>query len=211
MNERTDERNDKRRLGVILISLVVVLALAIFFYNMYRDRVNPNTGEVSSTTMAQTEITTPSSADDEYGTLVAALATAPNISMQDAQGKTFTLADFKGTPVVLNFWYSGCPHCKKEMPAFAAAHKQYSDKVKFIMLNDVKAERNSDDGKKYIESSGFTFPVFYDTEGNAMNMYGLRAYPATIFIDANGKIVNKHIGEITEANLVQNIKTLLGE
>lgn len=207
MNENTHE---KKRLGITILGLVIILALAILVYNMYKDRVNPNTGEVSSQTVANAEVTEASNVDGEYGTLVAALATAPDFSMQDASGKTVKLSDFKGTPVVLNFWYSGCPHCQKEMPTFASAHKQYSDRVKFIMLDDVSAERNRDDGKKYIESSGYTFPVFYDVDGNAMNMYGLRAYPATIFIDANGKIVDKHIGEITEADLMKNIQMLLG-
>ena len=207
MNEHA---NDKKRLGITLIALVIIIALAVLFYNMYKDRVNPNTGEVGAQTMGNSAITIPETADD-YGTLVVALATAPDISMQDASGKTVKLSDFKGTPVVLNFWYSGCPHCKKEMPAFASAHKQFGNQVKFVMLDDVKAERNSDDGKKYIQSAGYTFPVFFDTEGNAMNMYGLRAYPATIFIDANGKIVNKHIGEISEADLTKNINTLLGK
>lgn len=208
MNENTHE---KKRLWITLIGLVIVLVLAIMLYNMYKDRVNPNTGEVTAPAMAGAEISEAANVDDEYGILVAALATAPDISMQDASGKTVKLSDLKGTPVVLNFWYSGCPHCKKEMPAFDAAYKQYGNQVKFVMLDDVKAERNRDDGKKYIQSSGFTFPVFYDTEGNAMNMYGLRAYPATIFIDAEGKIVNKHIGEMTEADLVKNLKTLLGQ
>ena len=78
------------------------------------------------------------------------------------------------------------------------------------MLNPVKPERSSDGGKNFIQSSGYTFPVFYETEGKAVTQYGLRGFPATVFIDAQGNIVSRNVGAITQEKLNENLKALLG-
>jgi thiol-disulfide isomerase/thioredoxin len=155
------------------------------------------------------EVSTASNTDTQD--VAAMQSQAPDFTMQDASGKTVKLSDLKGTPVVLNFWTSWCSYCKEEMPYFESAYKQYGDKVKFVMLNVTRSERNSDDGKNFVKDSGYTFPAFYETEGKAMTLYGLRGFPATMFIDANGNIVKKNIGAISEGDLNNNIKALLGQ
>jgi len=207
VNERTS--NDRKILGVVIAVLVVIIAGALLAYNMYVDRVDPVTGKTADAAQTMAEVVTPS--DSAAQDVVVMAADAPAFKMEDADGKTVNLSDFKGKPVVLNFWTSWCHFCKDEMPYFEAAYKQYGDKVQFIMLNVVNSERNSEDGKNFIKSSAYTFPVFYETEGEVMALYGLRGFPATVFIDANGNIIDKNIGAITQKNLNKSIQTLVGE
>lgn len=190
--------NDKRKLVIVVATLVVVIAASVAVYNTYKDRVDPMTGQVTEASQAMSDIT------------VAALAKAPDFTMEDANGKTVKLSDFQGKPVVLNFWTSWCGYCKEEMPYFESAYKEYGDQVQFIMLNNAKSERTSGAGQAFIKSSGYTFPVFYETAGQAISLYGLRGFPATIFIDADGSIVSRNFGAITQEKLTQNIKSLLG-
>lgn len=191
--------NNKKVLAVSILALVVVIAASVAVYNVYVDRVDPATGAITdaSETMAEVEAFAATAAQD--------------FTMQDASGKTVKLSDFKGTPVVLNFWTSWCSYCRTEMPYFESAYKQYGEQVQFIMLNPVKSERSRDGGKTFIKESGYTFPVFYETEGKAITSYGLRGFPATFFIDASGNVVDKNLGAISQAKLNEMIQSLLAK
>ncbi|MEA4932402.1 MAG: TlpA disulfide reductase family protein [Lawsonibacter sp.] len=195
--------NNKKRLAVAIVALVVIVATSVAVYNVYKDKIDPVTGTISETLAEASDV---SISEQAMATTV-----APDFTMQDANGKTVKLSDFKGTPVVLNVWTSWCKYCKAEMPYFESAYKQYGDQVQFIMLNAVKSERSSDGGKNFIKESGYTFPVFYETAGTATTLYGLRGFPATIFIDASGNIVEKNIGAISQAKLNEMIQSLLGQ
>lgn len=197
--------NNRKNLAVAIVALVVIIATSVAVYNVYKDKVDPLTGTISDTSQALAEVSDVSISEQAMATTA-----APDFTMQDANGKTVKLSDFKGTPVVLNFWTSWCKYCKDEMPYFESAYKQYGKQVQFIMLNPEKSERSRDGGKTFIKESSYTFPVFYETEGKATNLYGLRGFPATIFIDANGNIVEKNIGAISQSKLNETIQSLLG-
>lgn len=197
--------NNRKNLAVAIVALVVIIATSVAVYYVYKDKIDPITGTLSDTSETLAEATDVSISEQAIVTSV-----APDFTMEDANGKTVTLSEFKGTPVVLNFWTSWCRYCKAEMPYFESAYKQYGDQVQFIMLNASKSERSSDGGKTFIKESSYTFPVFYETEGKATTLYGLRGFPATIFIDANGNIVDKNIGVISQEKLNEMIQPLLG-
>lgn len=183
---------EKKNLAMVITALVVIIAASLIFYNVYKDRIDPTTGEITQT-------------------LAVSKSEATDFIMQDANGEEVKLSDFEGTPVVLNFWTSWCSFCKSEMPYFESAFEEYGDKVDFIMLNVVQSERNSEDGREFIEESDYTFPVFYETEGEVTALYGLRGFPSTVFIDEDGNIVKRVFGEISEEELSENINTLIEE
>ena len=190
--------NEKKKLGVVVLSLVVVVALSVLLYSIYKDRVDPMSGKWTATS------------SDAAMTIAAVNEAAPNFTMEDANGNTVQLSDFKGKPVVLNFWAASCSYCKSEMPYFESAYREYGDQVQFVMLNVVGSERSQNDGRDFIRDSAYTFPVFYETAGKAMGLYGLRGLPATFFIDTDGTVVQTSIGAITETKLDSSIQALLG-
>ncbi len=200
--------NDRRKTTLIVAVLIVTLAVSFAVYSVYKDKIDPMTGKISNASYLLSKISVEQPPDPDE-TMASIASVAPNFIMQDAEGNTVELSSFKGKPVVLNFWTSWCSFCKAEMPYFESAYKEYGDQVQFIMLNPVKSERSRDDGRNYIKSSDFTFPVFYETEGKAMSMYGLRGFPATIFIDKDGKITAKNIGAITQDKLNKSIESLI--
>jgi len=212
VNNHRNLTNNHKNLTIVIAVLVVVIAASAMIYSVYKDRVDPLTGKISSTTKTESEVS-PASNFESFNSqeVAASVSKAPDFTMQDANGKDVLLSSFQGTPVVLNFWTSWCSYCKAEMPYFESAYKQYGDKIKFVMLNPVKSERSSEGGKNFIKESAYTFPVFYETEGKSMNLYGLRSFPATVFIDANGNMIEKTIGAISEDKLQENIKSLIGQ
>lgn len=199
---------DKSRLAVTITVLLLTMIVSAAIYNTYKDRVDPATGELTKT--AQLEDQVPVSPDAPES--LDALATkAADFTMQDADGNDVLLSSFKGKPVIVNFWTSWCSYCKTEMPRFEEAYKKYGDQIQFIMLDAVRSEKNPNDGKLFIENSAYTFPVFYDMEGKAMTLYAIRGFPATFFIDKDGNIVERAIGELSSEKLEENIQKLIAK
>ena len=198
--------NDKKKLAVVIAALAVIIAIALVVYDGYKDRVDPTTGEIIGAAEQPPKVLAETTDNQKPDA-----SAAPDFTMQDADGNEVKLSDFQGQPVVLNFWTSWCGYCKEEMPYFEAAYKQYGDQIQFIMLNPVKSEKSSGDGEDFIADSDYTFPVFYETAGKAITLYGLRSFPATVFIDAEGNIVKKNIGAMSQTKLNDSIEALLAE
>jgi len=121
------------------------------------------------------------------------------------------LSDYKGTPVVLNFWASWCPPCKSEMPSFNEMSKKYSkDKVAILMVNLTDGQRETmSTAKQFIKDNNYNMKVLFDNKMNAANSYNISAIPRTIFIDKDGYIVKDDSGAITKEELESQIKLLL--
>lgn len=134
--------------------------------------------------------------------------TAPDFTVLDYEGHAVKLSDYRGRPVVLNFWATWCHYCKVEMPDFALAHEKYPD-VQFLMVNvtDGKQETMAT-AKAFIEEEGYTFPVFFDTKLEAVGTYGVSGFPTTFFIDAAGQLVTYRQGMLDLATLEIGIDML---
>ena len=136
----------------------------------------------------------------------------PDFRVLDTEGNPVKLSDFFGTPIVLNFWASWCPPCKSELPDFEAACKKYEGKVTFLMVNMTDGERETVEiAKRYVESMGYTFPVYFDTRFEAAYAYGIRSIPTTYFIGADGSVEAKATGMISAAQLEQGIGMIYAE
>jgi len=127
---------------------------------------------------------------------------APDFTVIDASGKKVKLSDFKGKPVVLNFWASWCPPCKLEMPHFNDAYAEVKDKVVFMMVDLVDGQRETKEkGQKYITDQGYTFPIYFDIEQDAAYSYRISSIPMTFFIDSDGNVVSVYQGAISKKDL----------
>ena len=86
---------------------------------------------------------------------------APNFTVYDADGKPVKLSDFRGKPVVLNFWASWCPPCKSEMPDFQKEFEVQGSQVQFLVVNLTDGSRETvATASAYIAQQGYTFPCF---------------------------------------------------
>ncbi|MBE7002317.1 MAG: redoxin domain-containing protein [Ruminococcaceae bacterium] len=134
---------------------------------------------------------------------------APDFTVYDGQGNPVKLSDFRGKPVVLNFWASWCPPCKAEMPHFEAVSKEMAGQVQFLMVNATGGRETLASAMDFVAKSDYTFPVFYDTDGMASYIYQVYSLPSTYFIDAKGNLVTYAIGMISQEKLEQNIQKIM--
>jgi len=115
-----------------------------------------------------------------------------------------------GKPVIINYWTTWCGYCKMEMPDFNEAYHQYKDKVEFMMINICGGGNdNIDSAKAYIEEEGYDFPVYYDSDLNALSTYYTDGFPTTIVIDSNGNVVYAKSGALSKAGLESIIDQII--
>lgn len=135
---------------------------------------------------------------------------APDFEVLDNDGNTVRLSDFRGKPVVLNFWATWCPPCKAELPDFDRSAATYGDEVTFLMVNLTDGGRDTVSGvREFVAANGYTFPVYFDTRYSAANAYRVSSIPTTYFINAEGEIVSYKVGMVSASELEKGIQSLL--
>lgn len=183
--------NKRAKIVIGAVALALLLILAVFGYNLLSQRVKPqqNTATASSQTMQA----------------------APDFTVQDANGNNVTFSDFKGKPVVINFWASWCPPCRSEMPDYEKMARQYSSQgVVFLMVNMTDGSRETTStAKQFLKENRYTFSAYFDVKSSAASAYGISSIPDSIFINRDGNVVNAYEGVIDAATMKKNIETIM--
>lgn len=137
---------------------------------------------------------------------------APDFTVYDLEGNAVKLSDFRGKPVVVNFWSSRCGPCKSEMPDFEKANDDLGEEICFLMVNMTDGYWDTvESASAFIEENGYTFPVFYDTDSSAAAAYGVNSLPTTYFIDAEGHGVAYGRGAMSLETLMRGIEMIRAE
>jgi cytochrome c biogenesis protein CcmG, thiol:disulfide interchange protein DsbE len=128
------------------------------------------------------------------------------ISYVTFDGEPANTGSYVGRPLVLNFFAEWCPPCVAEMPDFETVYQEVGDEIAFLGLSTLESEDNA---RGLIESTGITYDVGRDTDGEAFAKAGGLQMPTTVFIDAAGTVVEVHTGALTADQLRDRIDSLL--
>lgn len=120
---------------------------------------------------------------------------------------TVSLAQFKGHPLVVNFWASWCPPCRKEMPALAAAARRLAGRVDFVGV-DTNDQRGA--ALAFAAKTGVGYPLAFDRYASAANNYAVYGLPTTFFLSPQGNVLGLQTGGMTAARLAQLVKQTFG-
>lgn len=132
---------------------------------------------------------------------------APAFSLPLYDGKSLSLADLKGKPVVVNFWASWCDPCREEAPTLEWVWEQY--KGKGVIFLGVDIWDSEPDARAFIKEFGLTYPNGADPGGAIANQYGVTGVPETYFIGKDGKVTRKFIGAVNERQMIASIEEIL--
>lgn len=191
----------KKNTGIIIALAIVIVAVIAGAAVGYR--LLSNKAENPSPTEATVLFEQGDNADSGETTAAdtADRKTAASFTVYDDNGNEVELSDRLGKPVVVNFWASWCPPCRSELPYFDKLYQELGDEVNFMMVNLTDETETVDTCREFIAENGYTFPVYYDADGNAAYAYSIRSIPLTVFIDADGNLVDEHLGAMDEATL----------
>lgn len=135
---------------------------------------------------------------------------APDFTLQDSSGKSHTLSELRGRPVLINLWASWCVPCRTEMPALERIYRQYKDQGFEILAVNATKQDSQASALALSQDLGLTFPVLFDTDGSISSRYELRALPTSFFVGSDGKIQEVVVGgPMSEALLLVRVENLL--
>lgn len=125
----------------------------------------------------------------------------PSLRFTTLSGKSFSLVDFRGHPLLLAFWATTCPTCVEEMPLLLRAWELYH-RQGFELLAVAMPYDRPDAVLAFSEKRGLPFPVVLDIEGKAVRAFGdVSVTPTYFFIDGKGRMVKQVIGPLEEKEL----------
>lgn len=195
------------------LALVALLVIAAALYRSLSDRYAAGTSTTSSVTAGETASAaeTNAAAQTVQPTDFAPDAKlAADFTVFDRNNAEIRLSDHFGKPLVVNFWASWCGPCCRELPAFDDAAKQYDGQIEFMMVNLTDGfSETVESVQSFLEENGYTFPVYFDTDEDAADAYNIYSIPETVFIRADGTVMDTHIGSMDEATLQNYITQLL--
>lgn len=110
---------------------------------------------------------------------------APDFTLQDLNGKSFSLKDFKGKNVLLYFTTTWCPYCKREVPELKEMHLKYKGKLEILAIdmNESKAKVSS-----YIQKYQIPYTTLLDSEGKVAVDYSIRGVPTKVLVGKDGRV-----------------------
>ena len=158
-------------------------------------------GEIVSLEEADASIETPNSLGLSVGLRQGDLA--PDFEFSAFDGRRLRLSDFRGRPVLLNFWATWCIPCKRELPAMEALLRRHeADGLAVVAVN---AAETYGPANRFLQELGVQLTAFaYDPKGDVVRRYGVQGLPTSYFIDAEGVVRRVVAGEMS-AELMESL------
>lgn len=138
---------------------------------------------------------------------------APDFTLNDMDDKPHALHDYRGKVVLINFWATWCPPCRKEMPALEALYQKLGSESFAVLA--VNQWEDADHVFAYTGDLNVfpTFPILFDPESAISEKYGVKGLPTSFLIDKKGQLVYRAVGgrDFDHAEVERLIRVLLAE
>ncbi len=119
--------------------------------------------------------------------------------------KELDLAELRGTPLVINFFFSDCPPCAKELPLLEQVAQSTEGNVQFVGIDHGESVAK---GAAMADRFGLTYTLLNDESGRLAPLVGALAFPTTLFVDREGRIIRRHLGAISPADLNSKLQSI---
>lgn len=128
------------------------------------------------------------------------------VDLDDVSVSTSDWFTSTGKPMLVNFWFTSCPPCRREMPALQQAFETYGEQVRFVGVN---VQDSASAIRSFADELGVTYEMLRDINGKLVVANGITAFPTTLFIDSSGRIVKQVAGELMTESIDRSIAQLL--
>jgi cytochrome c biogenesis protein CcmG/thiol:disulfide interchange protein DsbE len=120
-------------------------------------------------------------------------------------GQKVSLSQYKGRPVIINFWASWCEPCQRETPLLAGWYKQQHGHVALVGLDE---NDNATAALKFARAKGVSYPLGFDPQVTVASAYNVSALPQTFFLNAQHQIVDHLFGAVTKTELAKGVSLM---
>lgn len=134
---------------------------------------------------------------------------APTFDLARLEGGRVMLAEFRGHPVVINFWATWCTPCRVEMPMLIGAWQEHRGRALEIVAINLTDQERRKDVRQFVEQLKLPFYVALDERGRVRERYGLMSLPTTVFVDSAGTVRAVHAGPLSERNLADGLAAIV--
>ena len=135
---------------------------------------------------------------------------APALGLTDLKGKRVDWERFEGKVVLVDFWATWCPPCRRSLPELQALHERWSSRG-FTVLGVSVDQQAAAHVAKFVAARELTYPIAIDTKQAVAQRYGVRALPTAYLVDGEGRIVKYWVGPPDPDELEDRIAALLPE
>ncbi|WP_317983524.1 TlpA disulfide reductase family protein [Salinimonas profundi] len=143
-----------------------------------------------------------------FNTLISSQNAVTSVDVVTAQGRPHVVNTQTGKPLIVNFWASWCPPCRRELPILQDAQQKH-DAVQFVFINQKESPEKA---RQFLESQQITIKnSYFDFSGKSSAQLGAYGLPTTLFFNADGELVDSHMGELSQATLQHYLATLLND
>lgn len=133
-------------------------------------------------------------------------APAPDFTLLDLAGNPVTLSSLRGQVVLINFWATWCGPCRIEMPAIERRYEQYRSQGFAVLAVD--ADEPATEVSAFVHAYALTFTTLLDPGLVVNDLYRVRGYPTSYFVDRSGMVRALHVGSMTERQLDDYLATV---
>ena len=202
--QKKKSTESKKVLGIVGVSILIILT-AIVIHNSVIP--GEDTGAAIATALPGvppliTEYDKPKG-EQTY-------PSAPDFTLLDIHGKMFSLKDFKGKIVIIDFMGPTCKPCKDQVIELGSVQRTYGDKVEILSLSVYGGKGMNEELQVFEASNNVKWRIAIDVYG-AVFSYRVKSIPTTIVIDQNLCVRYRHEGVAGAPTIIQEIKTILGE
>jgi peroxiredoxin len=197
-------------IGLVLGGLVLGFGLGwlIFRPDLGLAQTGPAPTSIASASGTPLFTTLPAPARSYSAPAPVAGAPAPDFTLKTLDGEMVTLSQFRGQPVLINFWATWCPPCRLEMPDLVKAYEAHQSEGFVLLGVNLTYQDSLPEVQAFVDEFGMTFPVLLDEDGHVTDdLYRLRGLPLSVFVNREGVIARLHIGALPASQ----IETYVGE
>ena len=133
---------------------------------------------------------------------------APDFALKSVDGKIVKLSDYKGKIIIIDFWATWCPPCRRGIPDLVELQKEYKKDLVVIGIS-LDAAKTIKDVPGFIKEYGINYPIVYGDQQVTIDYGGIRSIPTSFVIDQKGNVVDSNVGLVSKDTFVNKIKELL--
>ena len=154
---------------------------------------------------------TPAATPAQTMTPVADRPAAPDFALKDVDGKRHRLSENRGKVVLVNFWATWCPPCRREMPSMQRAWTQLKGENFEMLAVNVGEDEDTIFGFTFSTGVELTFPILLDRDAQVIKVWSVIALPTSFIVDPQGRIVYRAVGgrEWDDPELLKKIRELM--